>query len=580
MFVLLKPFAAVRATLGSPAVRRAAAFYSTEGLNLQVDQTALHLKIQDAFTKAASETLTEVQGRVIPEMLTTSNGVLVRAKTGTGKTYAFGLPVINEWLSDKNFGKQESVHTVVINPTRDLAFQTQRALDKVWKDAAPRNNRRGIDLCVGQMKYDQIRRGVNGRFKSAALVATPGRLLDMLESDQSFAKSFKDLRHFVIDEADVLCAHDFKEALLAIVSRIKENHQDPSLLKVTMFSATMDSNTKELARKLMGENYKYIDVSSGPEVTDSVNQSLVTTNSLFESFAVALKLVIEKLDATNGKVIVFMPNIKTTDFFYCLAKEVIDEYYGRKAEVYTLHGDLSQGARNRNQVRFRSARKGVLVSSNVGARGMDFPGVNSVIQLGVQYETASHTHRVGRTGRAGTTGESISILTEHEMFYAERLKKEGHEFEILEKPEITPEFEKQMISVLRDIPSDINQMVTSLLGSYGSVPRIEKDGDPKSLALDCGDLYQKFMGEGNLPSVKAVDLDRFRVSSRDAEGVFNVRGNLRKGFNSGGYNNRGHRNFGDRTEGSYKPRRSGNGYGGNFERKNFGNRRWDRNNKF
>ncbi|KAH3665890.1 hypothetical protein OGAPHI_004079 [Ogataea philodendri] len=550
------------------------ALYSTEAPTSRVDEVGLNPKISNAFVNVASENLTEVQSKVVPEMLSTNNGVLVRAKTGTGKTYAFGLPLMNEWITDKNFERQESVHSLIINPTRDLAFQTQMALDRIWKQCGGQSKRR-IDLCVGQVKYDQILRGVNGRTKSAAFVATPGRLEDMLNSKPDFRNAFKDLRHFVIDEADVLCDNDFKEALLSIVKTLKANHSDPSKLKVTMFSATMDNNTKELADRLMGPEHKYIDVTSGREVTDSVNQSLITTDGLYETFAVAMELLLEKLSERNSKVIVFMPNIKATEYFYELAREILGNKFGPRFPVLPLHGNLRQSRRNTVQTRFRNARSGVLISSNVGARGMDFPGVNCVIQLGVQLETASHTHRVGRTGRAGTTGESISILSKAEKFYAERLRKEGHVLEEIEKPQVSEAIESEIKSAGKFIRPDYNSLLSSMLGTYASVPRLDRDADPKALVLDCGRLYQAMVGGERLLQVSARDLDRFGVTKEDIDGVFQVDGVLKGNYRPRG-NSYGNRN-GNRS-GNRNGYRNGNG-SGNRNRDNDWNsgRRSDRN---
>ncbi|VEU19638.1 DEKNAAC100178 [Brettanomyces naardenensis] len=556
-----------------------------------VSDSLMSPKLKEAFIKNVGSTLTPVQQQSMNDFIQSEAGIVVRAKTGTGKTYAFGIPVMQDMIdavtSKKGLRKNDYVNTVIFAPTRDLATQTADSLSHLWKGVSSKTVRNDIVLIMGQMSKSANMSSFRRHGKVPRIVvATPGRFLDLFESEPSFRNSLKQLKNIIIDEADELLNTNFKEAMTDIIKDLQDIREpipdlenDIGRPKTMLFSATMDEDVFDLAKSAIGEHFPFIDVTEhGSEVNENIKQKLLVTDSIFQSYEAATRFVSEHSRDPAFKAIIFVSTTAGVDLAYRTIKDVSE----RGTSVYQLHGKLTQGRRNSQQKGFRLSKRGVLVASNVAARGMDFPNVTNVIQIGLSPEVSSHTHRIGRTGRAGKKGEATLIVTNTELPYVSALKKQGNRFAEDEHFESEPEFEAKMKSFTKEY-DDLEQMIHSYLSSYASIPqevaRLRKD----RIAKDCSVFYQDLMDDNTTkPFMSYRSASKIGLDTRVLMKFFNVP-------RSAGYggrrrndedededegSSRGYRNdrFGaNRRGGEYGDRRSNFGY--TNKRNNYSNKR-------
>lgn len=547
--------------------------------SMQVKDLNLNRDLTMAFEKTIGKILTPVQAETIPKYSTSEDGLVARAKTGTGKTYAFGLPAMNSILEQgKVSSSNKTCSTVIFSPTRDLAMQTNEALAKVWNQVVPRANRNDVFLMVGQkprrMQLEQFR----GSRVPRIVVVTPGRFGDLL-NERSVLKGMEGVQNIVIDEADELLSDSFKYEIMSMVDLLKKNCTLEQPPKVMLFSATVNEDVLELAKSTVGENFPYIDLSDhGSEVNHNIEQRLIVTDTIFHSYAAAAELLNKKAAASDHfKAIVFLSTTAAVDIVYQMLKDVAN------VPVYRLHGKLSQSARDSQQKRFRQCHKGILIASNVAARGMDFPGVTDVIQIGASTDLSSYTHRIGRTGRAGKTGLATLIVTQTEKPYVAGLENIGNEF--TERTQFTdPDTELVQGLKQSDIgdASDIHEKICKILGSYLSIGEEVAVFDSEHVARDVSEFYQSLSGDEALPRIGNSLYQQLKLDRKVVEDYFDVPANVRDskkrfnrsngGGNRGGYrSSNGYRNssrgsYGDRNNNrsSYGDRNSStrNSYGG------------------
>lgn len=500
-----------------------------------VEETLLHPRLKTVFQKNVGPTLTPVQFKCIDEFIESPNGIVVRAKTGTGKTYAFGIPIINSVLNAENRGNY--VDSVVFAPTRDLALQTQLSLEKVLVDCLPsslnhetvrennrgkygknsRNNRYGksrdelkkslIPLVIGQTSYH----GILAHFKpgnvSPLVVASPGRFMDMLRNQPSFRNKFTHLQNIVIDEADELLNGNFKQDIKDIIKELTELREPQEgeaadvRPKTMLFSATINEDVFELAESAIGQDFPFVDVtgSKTEEVNTNITQKLVKTSSLANSYIGAVERLVSKCqDEPRFKAIVFLSTTSAVEFFSTLMSRAL-AVNKIKTPVYSFHGKLTQGRRDNAQNRFRQAKNGILVASGIGARGMDFPNVSHVVQIGVSSEIDQHTHKIGRTGRNGEKGDAILFANQYEMPFVKALEKNNNTFEVEELNEEEPEF-LEMTKCVEEITQRlgreyIHDTIYGFLGNYRNVPPKVAKFNMTALARDNAIMFNRFAGE-------------------------------------------------------------------------------------
>ena len=504
-----------------------------------VEETRLHPALKKAFIKNVGPTLTPVQEQCINEFITSENGIVVRAKTGTGKTFAFGIPVMHSVLNMRDEDSKIAgryVNSVIFAPTRDLAYQTRQSLSNLWaectnagkKDSVPRSKRNDyprksrsprdgnsedhlIPLVIGQTPYRATMNHFVGKEVPPIVVATPGRFMDMLENEPKFRTSFKHLQNVIIDEADELLNGNFKEDINRIIDELQAIREpipgieDASVqhkAKTMLFSATVNDDVFALAERAISNDFPFVDVTGTKtqEVNENITQTLIQTESIFDTYVAAIKFLLDHAKERDFKPIIFLSTTTSVDFISKLVNDVFRDQNIRR-RVLSFHGKLSQGKRDASQRIFRENDNTVLVASGIGARGMDFPNVSHVIQIGVSSEIDSHTHKIGRTGRAGKKGDALLFTSKMEEPFVKALKKNGNKFtEVIEfdgaeqeAVEVADAIKDQTRSYM-----DLNDTFFSSLTHYRNIPSRVANLNLTSLAIDLAKCYKELSTDADV----------------------------------------------------------------------------------
>ncbi|KAJ7154586.1 P-loop containing nucleoside triphosphate hydrolase protein [Mycena filopes] len=357
--------------------------------------------------------------------------LLVRAKTGTGKTLAFLVPAIearlksiedhvagntdtgNLALAKTRFARR-TVGTLIISPTRELATQIANEALRLTHNHADFEVRL---FTGGSSKRMQMRDWMKGR--KDIVVSTPGRLRDLLESEPDVRNAIAETGVLVLDEADTLLDMGFREDIEDIKTFLPPVPQRQTLL----FSATVSKEIQQIARLTLSPDHKYINcvTEEASPVHAHVDQYHTVLPSASAQIPHIMRLIAHDQLTNPGtsKVIVFLPTTKMTQLAATLINALAPSTMpaGKNTRVYEIHSKRTQEKRTLISDTFRAAKGGatVLVTSDVSARGVDYPGVTRVIQVGIPGGREQYIHRVGRTGRAGTAGRGDLVLLPWEM---------------------------------------------------------------------------------------------------------------------------------------------------------------------
>jgi len=329
---------------------------------------------------------TPIQTRAIPHALD-GDDVMGLAQTGTGKTLAFGLPLVAGLMANPERPAPKSVRSLILAPTRELAGQIRDALMPLVKDSPIR-----INLVVGGTSISaQINRMDRG---CDILVATPGRLLDLIDRR---ALRLDTASFLVLDEADQMLDLGFIHALRRIAGLL------PAARQTMLFSATMPKQMEEIAASYL-KNPRRVQVSPPGKPADKVTQEVH-----FIAKAAKADLLVELLDRHRDELaLVFGRTKHGADK---LAQRLEQAGYA----VATIHGNKSQGQRDRALRSFRDGHAKVLVATDVAARGLDIPDVKHVYNYELPNVPDNYVHRIGRTARAGRDGAAIAFCAPDEM---------------------------------------------------------------------------------------------------------------------------------------------------------------------
>lgn len=349
--------------------------------------------------RAGYERMTEIQLAAIPHALV-GRDVLGAAKTGSGKTVAFLVPLLEDLFRER-WSRTDGVGAVVLSPSRELAAQIYEVLVVL-----AHRHRFTSALLLGGTNVMRERRAASA---CQIVVATPGRLLQHLEQTPGFAVD--SLRVLVMDEADRLLDMGFEEQLKSIVSYLPAPRSDGGSRQTLMFSATQTKRVRDLARLSLRD----------PEwVSVHAEAPTSTPTSLRQSYAVCE--LPRKLDALFGflrahpkrRVVCFMSSCKQVRF----ADQVLKRVAVHGASVLALHGKMKPNARKNVYRKFCAWTNVVLLATDVAARGLDFPQIDWVVQLDCPDDVETYIHRVGRTARSGREGKALLVLTpsEHSAF--------------------------------------------------------------------------------------------------------------------------------------------------------------------
>ncbi len=347
--------------------------------------------LQKAVEDLGFHECTPIQEKVIPLILSSDSDIIALAQTGTGKTAAFGLPLIQ-----KANNSEKHVQAIVLSPTRELCMQIAKDLESFSRHIkgfriTPVYGGAPIDRQIQQLKKSP-----------QVVVGTPGRVKDMIERG---ILKLKRIRMLVLDEADEMLQMGFKDELDAILSGT------PAMKQTLLFSATMPREVFRIANTYMNNP---TEVAAGP-----VNAGAEHVNHLYFMTQAKHKYdVLKRIADMNPDIygIVFCRTRRET-------KEVADKFMADGYNADALHGELSQAQRDYVMNRFRKRQIQMLVATDVAARGLDVNDLTHVINYNLPDEAEAYIHRSGRTGRAGKKGTSISIIHSREIGKIRTLEK-------------------------------------------------------------------------------------------------------------------------------------------------------------
>ncbi len=357
--------------------------------DLGLDEYTLKAVAKKGFT-----TPSPIQVLAIPRLLTGDTNLIARARTGTGKTAAFGLPIIQNIR-----GKSDHVEALILEPTRELAMQTKTEMQSFATDEYPRTT-----VLYGGASYTtQIKDLKRG---SEVVVGTPGRIKDHIERK---TLDLSKLKYFILDEGDEMLDMGFIDDIEEIF-----RHANPDC-RILLFSATMPAPILKIAGDFMGE----YDIIEEEKVID-------------EALLIDQKYWVVK---ESEKIEALVRLIDISPDFYGLvftmtksdADRVTRELDMKGYEAAALHGDIMQNQREKVLERFRLKKTRILVATDVAARGIDISGLSHVVNYSLPFDTATYVHRIGRTGRAGTEGIAITFVRPEERrklgFLSKNIKK-------------------------------------------------------------------------------------------------------------------------------------------------------------
>ena len=349
-------------------------------------------EIRRAITELGFESPMPVQEEVIPYLLGNKNDVVALAQTGTGKTAAYGIPVLQ-----KIDPEDRSTQALILSPTRELCLQISDDLNDFGKYIGGLHV---VPVHGGTSIQNQIH---SLRHGAQVIVATPGRLIDLMNRG---AAKLDNVKNVVLDEADEMLNMGFSDSINEIFDGITTEDRNTLL-----FSATMSKEIEKIAQNYL-HNAKEIVVGSRNEGAEHVNHIYYMVNA--KDKYLALKRIVD-----------FYPKIYA--IIFCRTKretqEIADKLIHDGYNAESLHGDLSQQQRDLTMQKFRQHLTQLLVATDVAARGLDVDDLTHVINYGLPDDTESYTHRSGRTGRAGKNGTSISIIHTRERSKMRAIEK-------------------------------------------------------------------------------------------------------------------------------------------------------------
>ncbi|XP_010430425.1 PREDICTED: probable DEAD-box ATP-dependent RNA helicase 48 [Camelina sativa] len=425
------------------------------------DESSISPLTLKALSASGIVNMTRVQYATLSECLD-GKDALVKAKTGTGKSMAFLLPAIETVLKAMNNGK--SVHKVppifalILCPTRELACQIAaegKALLK-YHDGI------GVQTLTGGTRFKLDQQRLESE-PCQILIATPGRLLDHIENKSGLTSRLMALKLFIVDEADLLLDLGFRRDVEKIIDCLPRQRQ--SLL----FSATIPKEVRRVSQLVLKRDHSYIDtIGLGcVETHDKVKQSVIVA-SHESHFHLVPHLLKEHISKTSAyKIIVFCSTGMVTSLMYTLLREM-------KLNVREIHARKAQLHRTRVSDEFKESNRLILVTSDVSARGMNYPDVTLVIQVGIPSDREQYIHRLGRTGREGKGGEGLLLIAPWERYFLDELK--DLPLEPIPVPDLDSRVKHQVDQSMAKIDTSIKEAAYhAWLGYYNSVRETGRD---------------------------------------------------------------------------------------------------------
>lgn len=471
----------------------------------------------DALNKKGFEEPSPIQAKTIPFLLENHKDLIGKAQTGTGKTAAFGIPLIESLVPESR-----NVQAIILAPTRELAIQVGEELNSF----SPKT--RVLPIYGGQpidRQTARLRRGVD------IVVGTPGRVMDHLKRG---TLDISKVSHVVLDEADEMLNMGFVEDIETILESAPDDR------RTVLFSATMPNHIERLAKKYM-KDYEVISVAAKQLNRDNVSQIYyeVSNSDKFE----ALYRIIDVEESFYG--VVFCRTKMDAD-------DVSHKLNNRGCRAEAIHGDLSQAQREKVLNKFRKRDLTILVATDVAARGIDIQDLSHVVNYSLPQDPESYVHRIGRTGRAGKSGKAITLITPSESRKLSGIQRVAN-----------TQIDKKVIPGVAEVVSSKKQRIKS---KVADIIAEEKFADLEEIA---GEI----LAESSDPKTAMAALLKMAFKNELSEGSYREIAVATRGRNN---RDRGDRNFNDRRGGDRRGNdRDGGGYrerrsGGNFERRDGG----------
>ncbi|KAK3130530.1 hypothetical protein QOZ80_6BG0494720 [Eleusine coracana subsp. coracana] len=444
---------------------------------------------------AGYERMTAVQEATLPIILQ-GKDVLAKARTGTGKTVAFLLPaieVVSKLTPVDCDQKRPPISVVVVCPTRELADQAAAEANKLLKF----HPSIGVQLVIGgtRMALEQKRMHTN---PAQILVATPGRLRDHMENTPGFATRLMGVKVLILDEADRLLDMGFRTDIEKIVAALPKQRQ------TLLFSATVPDEVRQVCYIAMKRDLEFVNtVQEGSEETHSQVKQMHLITPLDKQFSILYGLLKDHIsENVDYKVIVFCTTAKVTS----LIAELLSEL---KLNVREIHSRKPQSYRTRISKEFKESKGLILVSSDVSARGIDYPNVTLVVQLGVPSDREQYIHRLGRTGRKGNEGAGILLLAPWEEYFLRDIK----DLPITEatQPLLDLDTKRKVEKALAHVEvKDKESAYQAWLGYYNSNRYIGRD---KYQLVSLANEFSRSMGLNNPPAVPKLVLRKMGLNN-------------------------------------------------------------------
>ncbi|XP_057454791.1 DEAD-box ATP-dependent RNA helicase 31-like [Lotus japonicus] len=439
---------------------------------------------------AGYEKMTVVQEATLPIILK-GKDVLAKAKTGTGKTVAFLLPsievVVKSPASDRD-QRRPPILVLIICPTRELASQAAAEANKLIKY----HPAIGVQVVIGgtRLALEQKRMQVN---PCQILVATPGRLRDHVENTAGFASRLMGVKVLILDEADHLLDMGFRKDIEKIIAAVPKQRQ------TLLFSATVPEEVRQVCNIALRRDHEFINtVQEGSEETHSQVRQMHLVAPLDKHFSLLYAILKDHIaDDVDYKVLVFC----TTAMVTRLVADLLSEL---KLNVREIHSRKPQSYRTRVSEEFRKSKGLILVTSDVSARGVDYPDVTLVVQVGLPSDREQYIHRLGRTGRRGKEGQGILLLTPWEEFFLSTIK--DLPIEKAPVPSVDPDTKRKVEKALSHVEMKNKEAAyQAWLGYYNSNKKIGKD---KYRLVELANEFSKSMGLDNPPAIPKLVLGK------------------------------------------------------------------------
>jgi ATP-dependent RNA helicase MSS116 len=378
---------------------------------LRFEDLELHPKSLKAVRRHGLHNLTEIQEKTY-DLVVSGKDVVGRARTGTGKTLSFLLPALERVVRQKEL--KPGIRILVMSPTRELAAQ-------IAKDAERLTAQHGKEITSqviygGSSKREDVE--IFNRQLPTILVATPGRLKDHLSSTSlragPFIDALQNLQTLVMDETDRLLDMGFRRDIQDILSCLPKRRR-----QTLLFSATLPKDVKEVVELAIKSDYELVDCIQEEDPASHTNAQTEQSHIVLPAdrfWTGSMEYLLELMDKGDSKIMVFFPMTTMVQLY----AKIFNMRFGRR--VLELHGKMHQRERTTISGRFRNISKGLLFTSDVSARGVDYPNVTHVIQIGASESRETYIHRLGRTGRAGKRGKGLLILPELENEFLQDLE--------------------------------------------------------------------------------------------------------------------------------------------------------------